>query len=353
MLLTLRAVSGMIVSDFQERLNAQGVRVVPAPASVQRMKICRAFLIALVTLVGLQDALAASDRSLRVIDDWGRTLVLPGPAQRIVSLAPHATELLFSAGAGAHLVAVDVSSDHPPAVRALPSLNAYPMPDPERLLALKPDLIVAWGSGIGRDRLARLEAFGFRVFVSEPRSLEAVAVSIERFAKLTANPEAGRKRAADFRAHAQRLRARYSERRPVRVFIQAWSMPLTTLSDRDTIGDAIRLCGGVNPFADLPLAAPQVGIEAVLSSRPELVVAFQSDAREAGRATAAGADAAHAANARAKPRAIWESIGLLEPRGRTGFAVIDRTIQRPTERLLPAIEQLCEAIDARRSAASK
>lgn len=272
--------------------------------------------------------LAAPAGAVQLSDDWGRAVAVGASARRIVSLAPHATELLFAAGLGARVVAVDASSDFPPEVRALPAINAMPAPDPERLMALRPDLVVAWGAGVSREQVARLERLGLAVFVSDPRSLEAVAATLERFARAAADPGPGAEAAAAFRARVNRARARYGSRAPVDVFVQAWARPLIALSDRDMVGDALAACGGRNVFRGLGSAAAPVGAEAVLRAAPRLIVA-----------TGESAD-----------REPWESLGVLEPRGPIAFARVGSEIERPSLRAIDALEQLCGAIDAVRPA---
>ncbi|ODU66653.1 MAG: hypothetical protein ABT05_04835 [Lautropia sp. SCN 66-9] len=177
-----------------------------------------------------------------LIDDWGRRIELPGAPARIVSLAPHATELLFAAGLGERLVAVDRNSDFPPQAARLPKLAVQPQPDIERLMALRPDLVVVWGSGTREALPERLQAVGIRVFVSEPHSLDEVGRALARFGDFgsVAEAEAARAAARRFAGQLALLRSRFSQRPPVRVFVQVWSMPLIGLSDRDLVGDLLQ-----------------------------------------------------------------------------------------------------------------
>jgi len=265
---------------------------------------------------------------LRLLDDRGRPVVLPAPPRRIVSLAPHATELLFAAGAGDRVVGVDASSSEPPQVRSLPRLQTHPQPDAERLLALRPDLVVAWGAGLSTQFVARVEAAGVPVFVSEPRALDDVASTIERLAPLSADPDGARALAAEYRHALAALRARYAAREPVRVFVQVWSRPLVTLSDRDTVGDALRTCGARNVFGAMRAAAPQVDAEAVLQAAPRLIVSIEPSSGDE----------------------LWRALGVLAPQGAIAFAQVDAAIQRPTPAALAAIPRLCEAVDRVRRA---
>src|SRR5690606_19782235 len=148
--------------------------------------------------------------------------------------------------------------------RALPKLSSFPQPDVEAMLALSPDLVVAWGPGVPPAQLQRLEALGIPVFVSDPHTLDDVASTLRRFARLAPDASVGVAAADAFEARLASIRARYAQRRPVRVFVQIWSSPLITVSDAGPIGDALRSCGGVNVFGDAGVAAPQLDAEAVL-----------------------------------------------------------------------------------------
>ncbi len=304
-----------------------------------RVRIASPVVALVVAFVGFATAAAASDGapdrgpspvapSLVLVDDAGRRIELPRAPERIVSLAPHATELLFAVGAGARLVAVDPSSDEPPEAKALPKFSGYPQLDAEALFALVPDLVVLWGPGVSRAQLARLESLGIAAFVSHPRKLDDIVSTLRRFARLVPDPAPGEAAADAFAARLASIRARYADRRPVRVFVQIWSSPLYTVSDADPIDDALRACGGVNVFGDVGVAAPQVDAEGVIARRPELVIA--SDRSPSPRR--------------------WADLGLLAPRGPASFVVFDASrFERPGPRSLDALQRLCDEIEAVRS----
>lgn len=265
---------------------------------------------------------------LVLVDDAGRRIELLRRPKRIVSLAPHATELLFAVGAGARVVAVDPASDEPPEAKMLPKFSGYPQLDAEALFALVPDLVVLWGPGVSRAQLERLESLDIAVFVSHPRKLDDIASTLRRLARLAPDPAPGVAAADAFEAQLASIRARYAERRAVRVFVQIWSSPLYTVSDADPIDDALRSCGGVNVFGDVGIAAPQVDAEGVIARRPELIIA--SDRSPSPRR--------------------WADLGLLAPRGPARFVVFDASrFERPGPRSLDALRRLCDEIDTVRS----
>lgn len=208
-------------------------------------------------------------------DDTGRVLHLDRPAQRIITLAPHATELLFAAGAGATLIATVEFSDFPPAARRLPRVGGYETIDVERIVALKPDLVVAWGSGNPPAVIDLLIALRVPVYISEPRKLDDIATSLIAFGRFAASVPAAEKAAVEFRQRAAALRTRYGSRSPVRVFYQVWDEPLMTVNDSHLISKVLDLCGGRNVFGGLPSLAPTVDVEAVLAADPDAILSSE------------------------------------------------------------------------------
>lgn len=272
---------------------------------------------------------AAGASPLRLEDDWGRVVSLREAPRRIASLAPHATELLFAIGAGPNVAIVDRDSDRPPLARDRARIAAYPQLDIERLMALAPDLVVVWGAGVSRSLVTRLESLGLAVFVSEPRTLDDVGATMERFARLSGDPSAALGAARAFRARLASIRARYAASSPVRVFVQIWSSPLVGVGEGDAIADAVRSCGARNILAGTSLAAPQFDPESVIAAHPEMVLAADAE--------------------RAEP--LWRERGLLAPRGPARFAAFDAdTLERPGPHMLDAVERMCVAIDTVRRA---
>jgi iron complex transport system substrate-binding protein len=206
------------------------------------------------------------------VDDRGRTVQLAQPARRIVSLAPHLTELLYAVGAGERIVGTVDFSDYPPDALAIPRVGSATRLDLERILALQPDLVLAWSSGNLRAAVERLEALGLTVYHSEPAGLAGVATDLRRLGLLAGTEALAEAAAVAFERRIDALRARHAGQPPVRVFYQVWDRPLMTVNDRHLIGEAIRLCGGVNLFGHLPALVPQPGLEDVLAANPEAIV---------------------------------------------------------------------------------
>lgn len=214
-------------------------------------------------------ATARADISVR--DDDGLTVTLQKPAQRVIALAPHVTELLFAAGGGERIVGVVSYSDFPEAAKRIANIGDNRQIDLERVIALKPDLLVVWRHGSSERQLAQLRALGIPMFHSEPHKLDDIADSLLRLGQLMGTQRVAQPAAAGLRQQLAALAAQYGGRAPVRMFYQVWDKPLYTLNGAHIVSDAMRLCGGVNIFADMKVTAPVVSIEAVLQANPEAI----------------------------------------------------------------------------------
>jgi iron complex transport system substrate-binding protein len=273
----------------------------------------------------------ASPAAIDLVDDMGDALHLDAPARRIVSLAPHLTELVFAAGAGPALVAVVDYSDHPPEARSLPSVGSYTRVDLEAVAAHRPDLVIAWRSGNPPTQIERLRALGIPVYVNESRELAAVAHTLRQIGRLAGTGAAAEAAASGFEQRQARLQARYAARPPVDVFYEIWNQPLMTINGEHLISKAISLCGGRNVFAPLALLAPKIGTEAVLVADPEAIVA--------------------SGMGEARPEWLddWRKWPQLRAVQRDNlFFIPPELIQRHTPRILDGAEQLCEQLEIAR-----
>jgi iron complex transport system substrate-binding protein len=267
-----------------------------------------------------------------VTDDTGALVRLGQPARRVITLAPHLAETVFAAGAGDRLVGTVEYSDYPEAARKLARVGGYSRLDLEAVVALKPDLIVAWQSGNSPANIDTLRAFGFPVYVSQPDRLEDVASEIERLGLLAGSPETADAAARRFRARLADLRERHGARPVVRTFYQIWKQPLSTVGGRQIISSVIRLCGGENVFDRLETIAPVVTVEAVLAADPEAIVASGMD--------------------EARPEWLddWKRWPAMTAIARNNlFFVPPELIQRHTPRLLDGAEYLCRHLETARS----
>lgn len=276
-------------------------------------------------------ASGAAAQAVQVVDGRGATVRLAQPARRIITLTPHLTELSFAAGAGTYLAGVARFSNYPEAARQLPVVSDAGQFDTELLLALKPDLILAWKNGTPAAVVERLENAGLTVFVLESEKLEDVSRGIDAIATLAGTRQAGGRARDSYNAGLRDLRARRYSGAPVRVFYEIWPQPLMTVNNKHIISDVLALCGGMNIFGSLRPLTPEVSREALLVARPEVVLGGSS-------AETAGGFAAR-----------W--AGLPPPLNAIPVHhIAPDLIQRPTPRLLEGARLVCAHLDAVRAA---
>lgn len=197
----------------------------------------------------------------------------PPPAgERIISVAPNLTELLFAAGASGQVVAVSEYSDHPEAARTLPRIGDAFRLDYERIVALAPTVAVVWETGTPPEVAQRLAGLGVRVVGIPTRSLDDIAVALETLGELTGTQEIAAAAAARYRGELAMLSARYRERPRLRVFIHIDDAPLYTVGGSHLISEIVELCGGSNVFADATALALPVDLESVLVREPQVIL---------------------------------------------------------------------------------
>jgi len=226
---------------------------------------------------------AADTHALQATDDRGVALFLDRPAERIATLAPHLAEIVFAAGADAKLAGVSSFSRHPAEAERLPVVASYGRVDVERLIALRPDLVLAWRSGNSALQIDRLERIGIRVFVTEARRLADIPRIVRLVGALAGSAEVADARARQFENEIADLRKRHAAERRVAVFLEIWHAPALTVNGAHLISDALRLCGGRNVFAAAKTLTPLVSREQILDARPEAIVTggFGSEALHA------------------------------------------------------------------------
>ena len=214
----------------------------------------------------------------------------------------------------------------------LPRVASAAGVDLEAVLALRPDLIVAWPQAATRRAIDRLEALGLPTYRSEPRTLEDIPRTIERFGTLTGRMSVAREAAQAFRVRASQLERQHAARTNVRVFYQVWDRPIVTVNGAHLISRVINLCGGTNVFAQLPLIAPEIDREAVLVANPGVIIT-------------SGASGA---------RPVWLDAWNNFPQLRAVadgqlYAMPPDLLQRHTPRVLDGAERLCVILDAARA----
>jgi len=265
-------------------------------------------------------------------DDTGQEVCLEQPASRIAALSPGATELVWAAGAGDQVIAVVSYSDYPEQAKQVTSVGSHTRMDLERLMALKPDLVIGWVTGNPPEQIAALKDLGLPVFSIEPRSFEGVSSTIERLSILAGTEDEGFAEADRFRMGMAALEKQYLGAEPVSVFYQVWDEPLMTVNDEHLIGKVITLCGGVNVFGDLDRLVPRVSAEAVIGANPEAILAGGMGEENRHWLTR------------------WEAFQSIDATAKENlYFVPPSLIQRPTPRILKGSQLFCEKLDDARA----
>jgi len=283
-------------------------------------------------LPGLLSAqgLPASTASLSVVDDTGVVVTLARPAQRIISLAPSMTELLFSLGAGERILGVMDYSDYPPQALQIPIVGRFDMLDMEQIIALQPDLVVAWLTGNPRNAIQRLKDLGIAVYTAEPDSMLSISEHLLRLGELTGHGTEAESLSEQLLSQLESIGTNENANPPVRVFYQVWHSPMISVGGEELINDMITRCGGSNIFAELPVG-PRVNLEDVLLRDPDVIIASGSD--------------------RESP--AWLNDWLRWPemsavRDQHLYAIEPDLVQRHSLRALQGLQQMCEFIDRAR-----
>jgi iron complex transport system substrate-binding protein len=215
-----------------------------------------------------------SVRTMTVVDDTGHRVTVTYPPERIVSLAPGATEMLFAVGAGGRVVATDDVSNEPPAAQKLPKLGELANIDVERLIATKPSVVVVWPYGTSVAQIALLGRLGLPVYREEPLTLEDIAASMRRLGQLAGTTAEANRVASALQARLAALASHYGRARNApTALLEVWDKPLYTVGGRQPMSDALRVCGTRNVFDDLQQAAPAVSVEAVIARNPDIIIA--------------------------------------------------------------------------------
>ncbi|WP_430458524.1 cobalamin-binding protein [Rheinheimera sp.] len=198
--------------------------------------------------------------------------LLAAQSPRLVVLAPHLVEQLYSIGAGGMIVGTVEHADYPLAAAAIPRVGNYAGLQLESILALKPDLVLFWQSGSPAAEISQLQRLGIRTAGFEPKTLDDIATDLERLGSLTGHQAQASQQARAVRDRLAALRQQYQQKKTVRVFYELWDEPLSTIGPAAWPAQALQLCGAANIFADATAAYPQVSAEALLQRQPDLIV---------------------------------------------------------------------------------
>lgn len=250
---------------------------------------------------------------------------------RVITLAPHLAEIVCEVAGCEVVVGVVAYTDFPPELNDRPRVGDAWRVDAERVMALQPDLVLAWEDGTPPQTVSRLQALGLEVRWVPTADLEGVAESLVRVGGWLGTDARAEAAAGAYRARLAALRARFQDQAPpLRVFFQVSRQPIYTVSAASPIDEAIRLCGGINIFADLGRIAAPVSVEAIVARAPEVIV--------------------HGTETLEATRADWRRLSTLPAVRDEAFVTVPADwLNRPTSRMLDGVERLCEGLHPRRT----
>lgn len=264
---------------------------------------------------------------LVLTDGAGRQVRVERRPERILSLAPSNTEILFALGAGPRVVGVDRFSDYPPEAREKAQVGGIVDPSFEKIVALEPDIVFAIN---GEDIVSRLEDLGLTVFVLEPRNLEQVYEGIRAIGRIIGSDGRAEEVVSAMQARVRTVTARVADLPPgerPKVFHEVWPEPLATAGPGTFIDDLITLAGGRNIFADAGEEWPQVSAEVVVQRDPDVIItSFPESVSEL----------------KGKERGGWEGVAAVK-NGRIGLVDQD-LIARPGPRIVAGLEAVARVI---------
>ena len=252
-------------------------------------------------------------------------------AQRIISLAPHITEMLYSAGAGNKIVGVVNYSDYPNDALTKPIIGGYNAINLEKVIELNPDLILGWESGNRLQDMKRLKELGFKLSVFEVKTLDDIPDRIEQLGVALGSANQAKQKASELRNTLKTLRQVYQSRVPVSSFYQIWHKPLITMNGDQFISQAMDICGAKNVFSDLPKLTAKIGLESLFQRDPQLFLiggeaSFQQDWLK-----------------------TWQGYPNLKAIKNNQIYLLNNShYQRPTARLINHLEDLCLKVDQAR-----
>ncbi|WP_299792978.1 cobalamin-binding protein [uncultured Shewanella sp.] len=251
------------------------------------------------------------------------------PAKRVVALSPHSVEMLYAIGAGESILATTEHADYPEQALQIPRIGGYHGIQIERVIELEPDLVVVWGSGNKAEDIEKLKKLGFKVYNSDPKTLESVADELEELGELTGHRREASEVAAGYRLQLEALRESNSVKPKVKVFYQLWSTPLMSVAKNSWIQQLIDVCHGENVFYDAASEYPQLSLENVVLKMPDVILQSQD------KGNILGVDWSR-----------WQEVPAV--RNKHIYPLNADLLHRAAPRAILGVESLCDALDKAR-----
>lgn len=251
--------------------------------------------------------------------------------QRIIALSPHAVEMLYAIGVGDQIVATVEKADYPEAAKDIPRIGNYVGIQIEKLVALQPDLVVAWKGGNQKADLERITSLGFQIYDSHPQNIAEVNQNLIELGKLLGVEDAASKASKRLMADYQAIIDQYKDKSKVRAFYQLWHDPMRTVGPDNWVGSLMKDCGGDNIFAEAKAGYPLVSFESILVKNPESIII------------------PHHSGVIGAKKDIWDNWGNIQAVKNNQIHAIDgNIILRSSPRAIEGLKLLCDAIDKAR-----
>lgn len=243
---------------------------------------------------------------------------------KIISLTPSFTDIVVDFGATDQLVGASTfDKQRLPILESLDSVGNFQSYSLEKIISLKPDIVLIWPSAITDTQQQQLSSMGIKVITRDPQTLDELVSDVVYLGKLIGKEQQGNQLAKALQEKLSRLRTRYSREIPVTVFYQVYGSPIYTIGKKQIINDALKVCGAKNIFDDIDLPAPQVSIESILARNPQIIIATEQPLLDSWQA--------------------WPILSAVK--NKKLILLQDDRIARPSIEMVDAIQKLCTQLN--------
>lgn len=243
---------------------------------------------------------------------------------KIISLTPSFTDMVVDLGATDQLVGASIlDKQRLPALKSLDSIGNFGSYSLEKIVSLKPDIVLIWPSAINSAQQQQLTSLGIKVISRDPQTLKELGNDIVYLGKQIGKEKEGEQLAKRLQAELTQLKNQYYREKPLTVFYQVWDKPMYTLGKKQIINDALNICGARNIFDDIDLSAPQVNIESVLARNPQVIISSNQALLDSWRP--------------------WTNLSAVANNKLILFQ--DDRIARPSIEMVEAIKKLCHQLN--------
>jgi iron complex transport system substrate-binding protein len=289
--------------------------------------IRKSLLLAFVMILLLNICAEAKDRIFT--DEMGRQVKIPHPAKRVVSLAPSITEILFELGLDKEVAAITNFCDYPEAVLKKPRIGGFVNPDVEKIVSLKPDLIIGIRDGNRMDTVHRLNDSGLSVYLIDPKGFDGVMRTIKNIGDVVGREKESKRLINEMANKKENMITLTQSLSKPKVFFQLGDAPMVTVGKGTLADDLIRLAGGRSISENESISYPFYSIETVLLKAPEIIIMTSMDSKK---------NSLHLV----KKWESWKSIPAV--RMNKIYVIDSNLVDRPTPRIIEGLEALVKII---------